>query len=374
MISRILEKQLLSKMDEFNTLILTGPCRVGKTALLQEIRDQYSGPVLWWDGDEPGIRTELEEPTATSLREKIGGHTLLVIDNAHRLENVNSILPLFHQFADLKVIASSAISLPADDDHGHIAHLQMLPISTQEMINHTNLSTEKSLLKHRLIYGYYPEVLSTPGKEQDILKQFCDHFIFQHILAQESIQKSARFEKLVQVLALRTGKHITVNELAQTTGLDFHTVNRYLSLLEKSFVIFQIMPFSRNLDSEIKKIRKIYFYDNGIRNALINQFNPFKLRQDQDALWENFLMSERLKVLSHNQKKVSRFFWRTHSRQEIDYIEEDESGISAFQFSWNPAGKARFSKSFTNEYSPQKTQIVHRDNYLRFASIPFGSF
>jgi len=171
---------------------------------------------------------------------------------------------------------------------------------------------------------------------------------------------------LLQALAFQIGSQISINELSQTTGLDNHTVERYINLLEKAYIIFQLQPFSRNLRNEIKKSRKIYFYDNGIRNAVINQFGPIGLRQDKGQLWENFLMCERKKITDYHQWHVNRYFWRNHAQQEIDYIEERDGFVDAYEFKWNPKSRIFFSKSFINAYRPRITGGIHQENYLEF--------
>ena len=372
MISREIIQNIHSKLDDNKAIILMGPRQVGKTTLLKYLQKEMNIPSVWWNGDEPDIRRILTESTSTQLKGLIGEAKLLIIDEAQRIENIGLTLKLIvDSIPQLKVIATGSSSFDLSNKineplTGRKWEFMMYPISEQELINHHGILEEGRLLEQRLIYGFYPEIVTHSGQQQELLLELTNSFLYRDIFSLENIKKPINLERLVQALAFQIGQEVSINELAQTAGLDFHTVERYISLLEKSYVIFQLSPFSRNLRNEIKKSRKIYFFDNGIRNSVIKQFNPMGMRNDQGALWENFLMAERLKVLEYNKIATNSFFWRNHAQQEIDYIEERNGEIHAFEFKWNPKAKIRFSKSFTNEYKPQITKGIHRENYLEF--------
>ena len=372
MISREIIQNIHSKLDDNKAIILMGPRQVGKTTLLKYLEKEMNIPSIWWNGDEPDIRRILTESTSTQLKGLIGEAKLLFIDEAQRIENIGLTLKLIvDSISELKVIATGSSSFDLSNKineplTGRKWEFMMYPISEQELINHHGILEERRLLEQRLIYGFYPEIVTHSGQQQELLLELTNSFLYRDIFTLENIKKPINLERLVQALAFQIGQEVSINELAQTVGLDFHTVERYLSLLEKSYVIFQLSPFSRNLRNEMKKSRKIYFFDNGIRNSVIKQFNPIGMRNDQGALWENFLMAERLKVLEYNKIATNSFFWRNHAQQEIDYIEERNGEIHAFEFKWNPKAKIRFSKSFTNEYKPQITKGIHRENYLEF--------
>ena len=372
MISREIIQNIHSKLDDNKAIILMGPRQVGKTTLLKYLQKEMNIPSIWWNGDEPDIRRILTESTSTQLKGLIGEAKLLFIDEAQRIENIGLTLKLIvDSIPQLKVIATGSSSFDLSNKineplTGRKWEFMMYPISEQELINHHGILEEQRLLEQRLIYGFYPEIVTHSGQQQELLLELTNSFLYRDIFTLENIKKPINLERLVQALAFQIGQEVSINELAQTAGLDFHTVERYISLLEKSYVIFQLSPFSRNLRNEIKKSRKIYFFDNGIRNSVIKQFNPMGMRNDQGALWENFLMAERLKVLEYKKIATNSFFWRNHAQQEIDYIEERNGEIHAFEFKWNPKAKIRFSKSFTNEYKPQITKGIHRENYLEF--------
>jgi len=242
----------------------------------------------------------------------------------------------------------------------------LFPLSFEEMVNHHGILEEQRMLPVRLIYGYYPEIVTSKGNEKEVLKQLTDSYLYKDILMWQGIKKPEKLLKLLQALSLQLGSEVSYHEIGQTIGLDNETVEKYIQLLEKTFVIFRLSSLNRNLRKELKRSRKIYFYDNGIRNALIANFNQPELRQDIGALWENFLISERIKTLHYKKVWYNKYFWRTHDQQEIDYIEERDGVIHGYEFKWNPKKQVRFSKTFLNAYPNSKTEVISRDNYYGF--------
>ncbi len=373
MIERKLEYQIIQQLNDHKVIILLGSRQVGKTTLLEKITGNKKD-TLWWNGDESDLRELLRQPTSTQLQKLIGSHTTLVIDEAQRIENIGLCLKLIHDnIKTVKVIATGSSSFELANKinepmTGRKWEFMLYPFSFEEMVNKQGLLEEKRLLEHRLLYGYYPDVVNNPGKEQAILKQLSDSYLYKDILTWERVQKPDRLEKLIQALAFQVGSQVSYHELGQMAGLDNQTVEHYIDLLEKAFVIFRLSTFSRNLRNELKKSRKIYFYDNGIRNAVINQFNPINLRNDKGALWENFIISERVKYCSYNNIYCNRYFWRNHAQNEIDYIEERNGEIHAYEFKWVEKSAAKFPKAFIDAYQPTTTQIVSPENYIDFIS------
>lgn len=314
----------------------------------------------------------LEHPTSTKLKSLIGKNKTLVIDEAQRIENIGLCIKLItDNIKNVKVIAtgSSAFELANKINEpltGRKLEYHLSPLSFEEMVNHTSLPEEKRLLEHRLLYGYYPEVVTSPGDEQHLLKQLANSYLYKDILTWERIQKPDKLEKLVQALAFQMAQLISNNELGLLCGLNSETVEKYINLLEKAFIVYRLPAFSRNLRNELKKSYKIYFYDNGLRNAVINHFNPVNLRNDTGQLWENWFISERMKFLNNHQKHVSRFFWRTLAQQEVDYIEDANGKITAFECKWNPKAKGNISRAFSNAYPKALTHIVHPENADEF--------
>jgi predicted AAA+ superfamily ATPase len=372
MIKRQLEHTFRAFLADPKAIILFGPRQVGKTTLLRQWVATLQEPVLWWNGDEPDTRQELKNATSSFLSTQLSGYKWLIIDEAQRIENIGLLIKLIYDnVPGIKIIATGSSSFDlanriSEPLTGRKWEFEMYPFSFAELAAHYGLREEKRLLKHRLVYGFYPDVINNPGKEAMVLKELSDSYLYKDILAWENIQKPAKLEKLIQALAFQVGSLVSINELSQTTGLDNHTIERYISILEKSFVIFQVQPFSRNLRNEIKKSRKIYFCDNGIRNAVISQFGTFDLRQDKGALWENFLMSERRKLLSYSKSHAQVYFWRNHANQEIDYVEEKDGTLAAFECKWSETAKGKIPRAFIEEYEPAITGIVNEKQFSDF--------
>jgi uncharacterized protein len=372
MIRRALEKLVSESLTGKKAVILLGPRQAGKTSLLEMMQPQFAKPVTAWNGDEADIRSLLENPTSSKLKTLIGGAKTLTIDEAQRINNIGLCIKLItDNIKTVKVIATGSSSFELANKineplTGRKWEYRLYPFSFAEMVGHTSLLEEKRLLQHRLVYGYYPEVVTTPGKEQVLLKQLANSYLFKDILTWERIQKPDKLEKLVQALAFQTAQLISYHELGQLCGLNAETVEKYINLLEKAFVVVRLPAYSRNLRNELKKSYKIYFYDNGLRNAVINQFNPANLRQDIGQLWENWFISERIKWLNNTDTNASSFFWRTLAQQEIDYIEEANGEITAWECKWNSKTKGNISRAFTGAYEKATTHIVHPENAENF--------
>jgi len=321
------------------------------------------------------VKSQLEIVNAETLRQIIGKNRIVFIDEAQRIKNIGLVLKIIIDQikpTQLLVSGSSALELANEINEpltGRKWEYMLYPISWQELEQHIGYLVAHQQLEQRLIYGFYPEVINNQGDEQEILKQLTGSYLYKDLLSYKGIKKHGNIEKLVRALALQLGCEVSYNELARLVQVDKNTVQTYLDLLEKAFVIFKLQPLSRNVRSEISTSRKIYFYDNGIRNALIANFNPVDLRNDIGVLWENFLISERRKVLEYNRIYTNTYFWRTKYQQEIDYIEEQGGKFFAYEFKWNPYKKVKFSQSFINAYGNVETKTIHRDNYQEFVTF-----
>lgn len=374
-VNRILEKSIFAAMDDQKAIIILGPRQAGKTTLLQHFKSQKETD-LWLNGDESDIRTLLKNPTSTLLKQIIGTKTRLFIDEAQRIENIGLCIKIIvDQIPNVKVIAtgSSAFELANKINEpltGRKWEFRLLPLSFQEMVDHHGLLDEKRLIQNRLVYGYYPEIVSNPGDEKNRLKEIANSYLFKDILTWENIQKPDRLEKLVQALAHQVGQEVSYRELGELIGLDKETVERYIILLEKAYIIFRLSSLSRNNRNELKRSRKVFFYDNGLRNSVINNFNPIESRNDIGALWENFLVSERIKFLENNRVWANRFFWRTSTQQEIDYIEEREGKLFAFEFKWNAKAKFKIPSAFMESYPDSNVKVINQENINEFL-LPF---
>ncbi len=371
MVERVLKKIIEGQLGKGKAIVLLGARQVGKTTLLQSLFGD-SEEVLWLNGDELDVQLLFATISATRLKAIFGSKKIVVIDEAQRILDIGLRLKLItDQIKDVQLIATGSSSFELANQvneplTGRKWEYQMFPLSFGEMVAHHGLLEEKRLLPHRMVYGFYPDVVDHPGEEKTILKHLSDSYLYKDILLWEQVQKPDGLLKLLQALAFQIGNQVSYNELAQLCGLDAKTVEKYIVLLEQTFVIFRLGSFSRNLRNELKSSRKIYFYDNGIRNALIANFNQVELRADVGALWENFVLSERMKFLHYSQGWVNSWYWRTKEQKEIDYIEESDGELTAYEFKWNPQAKYKVPKLFLTSYVGSTFQVVHRDNFEDF--------
>jgi len=371
MIKRILSQNIQDVLHQNKAIILLGARQTGKTTLLKQLFDNKKNS-LWLNADDSDVQNLFANATSTSLRAMIGNYATVIIDEAQRIENVGLKLKLItDQMPTVQLVAtgSSAFELSNRINEpltGRKWEFQLFPLSFAEMTAHHGLLEEKRLIRHRLLYGYYPDVVVNQGNEQRILQQLSDSYLYKDILQWEGIQKPERLLTLLKALAFQIGSQVSYNELAQTCGIDPKTVEKYVLLLEKAFVIFRLGSFARNLRNELKFSRKIYFYDNGIRNSLISNFSQIEMREDKGALWENFLISERIKKLHYKQIWANSYFWRTKDQQEIDYIEEKDGAISAFEFKWNVKKQPKLNASFLSSYNVENAQIITLENVEDF--------
>ena len=302
MIKRKLRDIIEKRLFDGKAILLMGPRQVGKTTLLKELFEGRED-VMWLNGDELDVQALFEGVSATRLKAMFGRKKIIIIDEAQRIPDIGLRLKLVtDQIKDVQLIAtgSSAFELATKTGEpltGRKWEYKMYPLSFGEMVDEHGLLDEKRMIPHRLIFGYYPEVVMRPGEEREILRLLSDSYLYKDVLMSDQINKPDSLVKLLQALAFQVGSQVSYNELAQLCSLDSKTVEKYVILLEQSYVIFRLNSFSRNLRNELKTSKKIYFYDNGIRNALIANFNQIEGRADRGALWENFLISERKKFL-----------------------------------------------------------------------------
>jgi len=371
MIIRSLEKILNQKLFKNKVLIVLGARQVGKTTLLRQVASKLDN-VLWLNADNFEIQSLLDVPSSTRFKLVIGNHKIVIIDEAQRIKNIGLKLKLIYdEIKDVQLIATGSSSFDLANEineplTGRKFTYKMFPLSFQEMANHHGFLNEMSLLKSRLVFGYYPDVVSNQGHEKDILEQLADSYLYKDVLIWNKIKKADKIVKLLQALAFQVGSQVSYHELGRTIGLNSETVESYIQLLEKSYIIFRLGTFSRNLRTELKKSKKIYFVDNGIRNAIIASFMPIELRNDVGALWENFIIGERQKYLSYNNIAANTFFWRTHAQQEVDYIEERAGNIFAYEFKWHGTKKTKFPKTFIKAYPNAITKVITPDNFEEF--------
>jgi predicted AAA+ superfamily ATPase len=372
MIKRTIQSQVEADFGKQKIQLLFGPRQIGKTTLIETVYNGFDAQKLWLNADDADVRELFVNASGTKLKTLFGSYKLLVIDEAQRIENAGLSLKIIaDQIKSLQVIATGSSAFELRDKikeslAGRAIEYRLFPFWMQEIVDHTNLFEEKRLLEHRLIYGYYPEVINHPGNEKQILQQISDSTLFKDLFALTQVKKPYLLEKILQALALQLGSEVSFNELGNMVGADKETIERYIFLLEQTFVIYRLPSFSRNIRSELNKGRKIYFYDNGVRNSIINNFAPLNIRADKGALWENFLMAERLKKIVYRNQHCNRFFWRTRQQQEIDYIEEFDGVLNTYEFKFMANATARLPLTFAKAYPQHTFGLVDTGNYESF--------
>lgn len=372
MINRLITSTIKQKFFRGKAIIVVGPRQVGKTTLLKMLANEYDRKILVWNCDEPDVRRKLTDPTSTMLGNETAGYDIVFIDEAQRVQNIGITLKLLidnYPGKQVVVTGSSAIELSNSINEpltGRKYEYVLFPFSAEEMIIENGKQEERRLLERRLIYGAYPEVVNNPGDERETLTSLVSSYLYKDIFAFQDVRKPEIIEQLLQALALQVGSEVSFNELGRLLGLNSVTVQRYIDLLEKSYVIFHLRSFCRNVRSELKKSRKIYFCDNGVRNALIGDYKPLALRTDTGALWENYLISERMKHNAYNAFYGKSYFWRTQQQQEVDYIEDYDGVLHAYEFKWSGTRQPRLTDTFMKNYPDHTFKVVNRDNYLDF--------
>lgn len=371
MIYRTIQKNIESALFKGKVVIVYGARQVGKTTLVKEIQKKYAEDSRYLNCDEPDIKSALEGKTSTEIKSFLGRKKLIILDEAQRIKNIGLTLKLVaDNFPNTQVIATGSSSFELSNKiseslTGRKYEFFLYPFSLEELkIIYSEIEI-KRLMEERLIFGLYPEIVLGEDEKQKKIKNLARSYSYKDILQYQNIKNPEILEKLLQALALQIGNEVSYNELSALVGVSKNTVESYLRILEQAFIIFRIGPFSRNLRNELKKLRKIYFYDIGIRNALINNFNPLNLRSDVGALWENFLIAERMKLLNNHEIDAKGYFWRTRQRQEIDYLEEREGKISGFEFKWSK-DKFTIPQAFKKAYPENEVKIINKNNFNEF--------
>ena len=371
MIERYLSKTLEDKLFKGKVIILVGARQVGKTTLLKQMLTKKEG-VLWLNGDEMQVQNLFDNASADRLLSEFGGNKIVILDEAQRIKDIGLRLKLLADAdSDIQLIATGSSSFDLANKvneplTGRKWEYRMFPISFGEMVAHHGRLKEMRMLPRRLVYGYYPEVVMNDGNEMEILKLLTDAYLYKDILSWENIKHPDKLQTLLRAIAYQVGSQVSFNELSQMCSLDNKTVERYVTLLEQCYIIFRLPSYARNLRSELKSSRKIYFYDNGIRNALIANFNAPEIRQDIGALWENFVIAERMKANEYQRRWVNPYFWRTRQQQEVDYLEETGGKLHAYEVKWNPRAKASMTKTFTDAYPETDFQVITPENIADF--------
>lgn len=376
-IQRALLQTITKKLEKGKVLILYGPRRVGKTTLIQDLLLNQKGKYLLLNGDELSTREFLSSQDRQKLGELLGENTFLAIDEAQRVQNIGLNLKiLVDNFPDRVFLASGSASFDlankiSEPLTGRKNTTFLYPVSFGELLNTYGLLEAKKQLERWLIFGTYPEVVTTDDiqKRKQYLDELVGSYLYKDILEMEGIKHPEKLVDLLRLLAFQIGSEVSLAELAGNLAINRETVERYLDLLEKSFVIFKVSGFSRNLRKEIAKNNRYYFYDNGVRNSLIQNFNELHLRDDIGRLWENFLFIERIKTNHYNNRAANIYFWRTYDQKEIDLIEEREGRLFGFELKWQGEIKKLNKSEFLKAYKNASVETINKDNFEAFLDV-----
>lgn len=374
LLRRKIQQVIENRMFKGKAIILVGARQVGKSTLFRQI---LSGKTdfLTLSCDDPEVREMLNGINQRELQRIIGNHRIVMVDEAQRVPGVGLAMKLIADNmpeVQLLITGSSSLMLQGSLNEpltGRKFEYHLYPFSTQELVENMGRLRTKGMLESRLVFGSYPDVINNIGDTREILMNLSGSYMYQDLLSMEGVRKPVLIEKLLVALALQVGSEVSYNELAQTVGSDAKTVEKYIDLLEKCYVLFRLPALSRNLRSELKRGKKVYFYDNGIRNALIQNLNPLSMRNDVGALWENFVISEIIKYNHYNGRYANYYFWRTTSQQEIDFVEERDGQLHLYEMKWNPKkGNAKVPNEFTKAYGKMPFTVVTPENYLDLLS------
>jgi predicted AAA+ superfamily ATPase len=374
LIPRQIQSQIEAALFKGKTLVLFGPRQVGKTTLAKAILETRSEKSAYISCDLPEVQKLLRDSKLEDLRRFVADHRLLVLDEAQRVEGIGLALKILHEYfpkTQLLVTGSSSFELGRSVKEpltGRKREFLLHPVSLAELAARHDFTALRELLAQLLRFGSYPEAI-TSADPVEIVRAIADDYLFRDILELENFKSVALLRALLEAVALQLGNEVSTNELSRLVGISRETVERYLDLLERSFIVFRLRALSRNSRKEIAKGRKVYFHDLGIRNALIKNFNELNLRNDVGALWENFCVNERMKHNHYTGRLVNPWFWRTYDQKELDFVEESGGRFAGFEFKWG-GGPARGAKAFQASYPASTVEVIEPDNIWDFAGVP----
>lgn len=372
MIERTLLKTLEKRIDYKKALIIFGPRQTGKTTLAKALASQLQQPVEYFNGDTAVTKSLWRVENIEVLKQSFGSKKIVILDEAQMIEQVGTICKQLidaHLGIQFVITGSSSFTIADKTQEaltGRKWEYFLYPISCAELMAYQGISTFLQSFQQYLVFGMYPEVVTHMHDAKEVLANIASSYLYKDVLALVGLKKPQLLEKILKALALQVGNEVSLNELATVVSADVKTVDSYIYLLEQVFVVFRLGTISRNERNEISTKKKIYFYDNGIRNAMLGNFAPLSIRQDIGALWENFLITERKKLLQYNGFHGRTYFWRNKQQAEIDYVEEIDGKIYAYEFKWNPLAKAKFPSSFLEKYKPMETKVIHSENFWQW--------
>lgn len=352
-------------------IVLLGARQVGKSTLVRILPSCQTNKTLWMDGENADIQLLLKNANSERLRQLVGSHKVVIIDEAQKIENIGSILKLFADYCkDVQVIACgsstfelrNALNEPLT---GRKFEYKLFPFSFKEMVQHSDLLQEMRHLSHRLVYGYYPDIVTHPEDAERLLRFLSNSYLYKDIFLYKGIKKPEKMLELLKLLAWQIGHEVNYNELSNALKIDNQTVESYIEMLEQVFVIYRLPAYHTNNRTELKKSKKIYFNDVGIRNALINDFRPIEVRNDAGAIFENFIISELRKQNEYNQVYANFYFWRNTDQREIDLVIEKNNNLKAIEIKWNVSKSVKLTKSFSSIYGDVPFEVIHPENFYK---------
>lgn len=367
---RDLSKHIIKKLQSNKVVIVFGARRVGKTVLVKEILDQVNEPVLRLNGEDINVHDKLAIRSAENYKQILGSYKLLYIDEAQKIPEIGLKLKLMiDEIEGLKIIISGSSSFDIYKDAGEPLtgrkySFNLFALSENEYNQVENSISKVDKVRERLVFGNYPELLHLPDREDkiDYLNEMVSSYLLKDILVYENIKNSQKIFNLLRLIAFQIGGEVSLQELGKQLGISKNTVEKYLDLLSKVFILYKVEGFSRNLRKEITKNSRWYFLDNGIRNAVIANFNPIESRNDIGALWENYMISERLKYQEYHRLMSNNYFWRTYEQQELDWVEEREGSLFGYEFKWKES-KVKVPSQWKNAYPNASFEVINKDNF-----------
>lgn len=371
-LSRAIFDKFLQKLIPNKVVLLLGARRIGKTVFINKVIEKLKEPYLLLNGEDITTAEILKKRSIQNYKRLLGNKKVLIIDEAQKIPEIGNILKLIvDEINGIKIIVTGSSTFDLNNQigeplTGRKLTFNLYPFAQMEFSKIENLIQTKDNLEERLIFGSYPELLqySTREEKTEYLKEIVNSYLLKDIFALEKIRSSSKLFDLLRLLAYQIGKEVSYHELGTQLGMSKNTVERYLDLLSKVFVIYKIQGFSRNLRKEVTKSSKWYFYDNGIRNTLIANHNPINLRNDAGELWENYLLTERIKYQNYTGMLVNNYFWRTYQQQEIDWIEEQGGKLHAYEVKWSSNKKVKVPTAWSQSYPKASFEVISPDNYL----------
>lgn len=376
MIERELYNVIRQSLFKGKAIILIGARQVGKSTLMKEIISKVNLKVQALDCDRPEDRALLADISSSDLRRLVADNKIIYIDEAQMVPEIGLTMKrIVDEYPNVQLLVTGSSSLDLTNKlneplTGRKQELNLFPVSTKEIFNAQGLLAVKGNLEQRLVYGSYPYIYEHPAEAESDIMELSNSYLYKDLLKVNDVRRPVLLDKLLKALAFQVGSLVSYNEIAQLIGSDSKTVEKYIDLLEKCYVVFRINGLSRNLRNELKKAKKVYFYDNGVRNAVIQNFASLGMRNDVGALWENFIIGERIKYNSYSQRNCFKYFWRNDRQQEIDYVEEKNGQFEAFEFKWNPLkSNVKMPESFSKAYNIDSLHVITPDNYLDWLDI-----